>query len=183
MSKMSRRIVIDASVARAAGETEHPISQRCRLFLLDVLTIGHRVVMSEDIIREWNKHASRYSIKWLRSMRSHGKVIKVTPDASDLFERILAADWSVKDIAAMEKDMLLPLAALAADRLVASGDNRVRDRFAMAASGVGELGGITWVNPATAADHCGPWLHAGARHDDEQTLGALHTARQSADLV
>lgn len=177
MSKMSRRIVIDASVARAAGETEHPTSQRCRLFLLDVLTICHRVVLSEDIMREWNKHASRYSVKWLRAMRKRGKVIKVTPDAFDLFERILAtADWSAKDIAAMEKDMLLPLAALATDHLVASGDNRVRDRFAMAAADVAELGGITWINPATAADHCGTWLHGGARHDAEHTLGARRTA-------
>jgi hypothetical protein len=180
MSKMSRRIVIDASVARAAGETDHPTSQRCRLFLLDVLTICHRVALSQDITREWDKHASRYTIKWLRAMRSRGKVIRVTPAASDLFERVLAAaDWSAKDIAAVEKDMPLPLAALAADYLVASGDNRIRDRFARVAGEVDEVGGITWVNPGTADDHCGPWLHAGARHDDAQTLRHLGRTQES----
>lgn len=51
----------------------------------------------------------------------------------------------------------------------------------VAAGEVGEVGGITWVNPATVADHCGPWLHAGARQDDEQTLRALHTAQAVAN--
>lgn len=171
MSKMSRRIVVDASVARAAGETEHPTSQRCRQFLLDMLVICHKVVMSDDIAREWKKHASGYSIRWLAAMRSKGKVVKVTPLEPDLWQRIIAAaDWTVNDIAAMEKDLLLLLAALESDKLVASGDGKIRERFARAAIKVDSLAGITWVNPSLAEDHCRAWLNAGARHADELTL-------------
>jgi hypothetical protein len=171
VSKMSRRIVVDASVARAAGETEHPHSERCREFLLDMLLICHRVVMSDDITREWEKHASGYSVKWLRAMRKRGKVVRVTPEATGLMDRIAAAaDWSEKDMAAMEKDLLLLLGALATDRLVASGDGKVRDRFAKAAVSVAEIAPVTWVNPSLAEDHCGTWLHAGARHDDACAL-------------
>lgn len=176
MSKMSRRIVVDASVARAAGETEHPTSQRCRQFLMDMLAICHKVVMSDEIAVEWKKHASGYSIRWLAAMRSRGKVVKVTPAMSDLFDRVVAsAEWSANDMAAMEKDLLLLFAALATDKLVASGDDRVRGHFVKAAATVAEIAPITWVNPALAEDHCGGWLHAGARHDESLTLRAAHT--------
>lgn len=171
MSKMSRRIVVDASVARAAGETSHPVSSRCREFLNDMLIICHRVVMSDDIRREWDKHASVYSVRWLAAMRSKGKVVRVTPGPSDLMERIIsAAEWKTKDTAAMEKDLLLPLAALATDRLVASGDSRVRDEFAKAARLVDTLSSIVWVDPSKEEDHCGEWLRAGARHETTLTL-------------
>jgi hypothetical protein len=39
VSKMSRRIVVDASVARSAGGTSHPDSTLCREFLLAMLKI------------------------------------------------------------------------------------------------------------------------------------------------
>lgn len=171
MSRMSRRIVVDASVARAAGETTHPVSSRCREFLQDMLTICHRVVMSDDIQREWSKHASVYSTRWLAAMRSRGKVVKVTPGPSDFMEQITdATEWTPAEIAAMEKDLLLPLAAIETDRLVASGDSKVRDYFAKAARHVDSLSSIVWVDPSRSEDHCGKWLQAGARHGDAPTL-------------
>jgi hypothetical protein len=73
MSKMSRRIVVDASVAGAAGERSHPSSQMCRQFLLDMLTICHKAVMSPELMTEWGNHASNYSVRWLAAMRSKRK--------------------------------------------------------------------------------------------------------------
>lgn len=42
----SKRLVIDACVARSAGETDHPISAACRGYLLDILAICHKIVMT-----------------------------------------------------------------------------------------------------------------------------------------
>jgi hypothetical protein len=61
MSKMSRQIVVDASIARSAGDGIHPASQMSRQFLLDMMTICHRVVTSPDITLEWQKHTSRFN--------------------------------------------------------------------------------------------------------------------------
>jgi len=60
---MSRRIVVDASVARSAGETSHLDSVLCREFLQAMLKICHRVVLTPEIEREWRKHASRCTLQ------------------------------------------------------------------------------------------------------------------------
>lgn len=60
-----RRLVIDANVVRAAGETEHTVSSACRKFLDAVARFEHRVVMTTEIQQEWRDHASRYARKWL----------------------------------------------------------------------------------------------------------------------
>ena len=163
---------MDASVVRAAGETQHPTSSRCREFLLDILLICHRVVVSDDIMREWKKHASNYSLRWLAAMRSKGKIIHVVPAPSGLMVQIIeCAEWEEKEIAAMQKDLLLILAALGADRIIASGDTTVHDLFVRAAVTVDSISSIVWVNPSREEDHCGEWLTAGARHMQELTLG------------
>ena len=43
-----RRLVIDADVARSAGETEHPVSSACGKFLSTTTELGHRVVMTAE---------------------------------------------------------------------------------------------------------------------------------------
>jgi hypothetical protein len=172
MSKMSRRIVVDASVAASAGEHVHPSSQRCREFMLDMLTICHKVVMSKDIKTEWEMHASNFSIKWLAAMRGKGKVVHVQPEPGDLWDQIQGArEWTAKESAAMEKDLLLLVAALESDHLIASCDEKVRQLFAEAAVHLRHLKSIMWVNPTADDGHHGDWLHAGCRHDPVLSLG------------
>jgi hypothetical protein len=74
--KVSKRLVIDASVARAAGgeDATYPISVYCRDFLEAVLDLSHRVVMTPDIRDEWNKHQSRYACIWRRQMVAKKKL-------------------------------------------------------------------------------------------------------------
>lgn len=172
MSKMSRRIVVDASIAASAGMGSHPSSQRCRQFLLDMLFICHKVVTSKEISVEWKNHASKFSVGWLAAMRSRGKIVVVTPDSGDLLEHIvLLNEWTAKDIAAIEKDMLLILAALEADQLIASGDSTARELFARAAKLTDGIASIVWVNPVKESDNCGDWLKSGARYAVDLTLG------------
>ena len=173
MSKMSRRIVVDASVARSAGDGIHPTSRMSREFLLDMMTICHRVVTSSEISAEWRKHASGFTVRWLAAMRGKGKVVTVNPDPeSSVRQRILACSgFETKQMAAMEKDLLLLDAALSADRIVASSDQKVRDLFAAASAQVAQVATVTWVNPTAPEDDCLNWLKAGARSDDDKRLG------------
>jgi hypothetical protein len=72
----------------------------------------------------------------------------------------------------MEKDMLLILAALETDQLIASGDSTARDLFTKAASMMDTIASIVWVNPIKESDNCCDWLKSGARYTVDLTLGA-----------
>lgn len=50
---MGYTIVIDASVARAAGESGKPEPSACRATLLAMLTHNHKVAMSVSLRGEW----------------------------------------------------------------------------------------------------------------------------------
>ncbi len=65
--KKSKRLVIDSDVARSAGTKEDPISQSCREVLQAVLSICHKVVLTEDIFAEWKRHRSNFTFVWLKS--------------------------------------------------------------------------------------------------------------------
>src|SRR3954452_5022187 len=76
----SRRLVIDASIARAAGDSStHPTSRNCRDFLLIVLEICHRAVMTAPILEEWNRHQSRFASTWRKSMMARKKLEVLKP--------------------------------------------------------------------------------------------------------
>jgi hypothetical protein len=147
---MSRRIVVDASVARAAGTTEHPVSARSRDFLQTMLRVCHRVVMTPDLNREWRGHRSNFSYTWLGAMRRRGKVVDASVDderQTSLVGSVLDCDLTTKQRAAVEKDCLLVSAAWAADDLVASNDDKVRALLSRLTGASPDLARIIWVNP------------------------------------
>jgi hypothetical protein len=67
-NKHSKRLVIDACIAQAAGTTEHSSSKLSRECLSAVLNICHKIVMTPAISQEWNKHQSLFAKKWLRHL-------------------------------------------------------------------------------------------------------------------
>src|SRR5207302_9194650 len=75
----SQSLIIDASVARAAGpeEATHPTAKHCRDFLLAVADICHRIVLSDAIEAEWNSHQSGFARRWRRSMFARKKIDRV----------------------------------------------------------------------------------------------------------
>jgi hypothetical protein len=173
MTKMSRRLVVDASVARSAGTTEHPTSQLCRQFLNAMLTICHKVVMTDDIGREWRNHGSGYSISWLAAMQRRRKLLRVAP--SEEHSRLINAQLAAADLpdvrrAEIEKDLLLVLAALASDRIVASLDDRMRKLLGDLAPVSTVVGNLVWVNPATDEEAAVDWLERGARSEPARTI-------------
>lgn len=172
--KDSKRLVIDASIARSAGgeDATYSISIYCRDFLETVLDICHRVVMTPDIRDEWNKHQSKSARIWLRRMVAKKKLYPCEIVVDDgLWSQVEAVTENDKDRGAMIKDIRLIEAALATDKIVISLDETVRQLFKKASDRVDELKEIVWVNPAKAEEQAIFWLENGAAPENERKLG------------
>jgi hypothetical protein len=172
MKPGSRRIVVDASIARSAGKTEHPVSRSCREFLESVLKICHRVVMTPEIREEWKKHRSVFSAGWLASMTARRKVEVCDPQADPaMLEKLRQARLTERSEAAVRKDARLLEAALAADSTVASLDEEVRSLLKQISKQWGRIKPVVWVNPARPEEEVLSWLSAGAPMEKRKTLG------------
>lgn len=167
----ARRLVIDADVGGSAGESEHPVSRACRLFLEAVRKFGHHVVMTTAIWDEWRRHQSGFSQKWLVQMTGGRSVHWCDAGRDASLRSRIAGAVAVDRQPAADKDAHLIEAALSTDRLVASRDERARGIFRDAAGGVRELKPIVWVNPALPADKPVHWLENGARSEARRRLG------------
>ena len=172
-------LVIDASIARAAGDTSnHPTAQNCREFLQAVLSICHRMVLTTPIQEEWNKHQSRFARTWRKSMMARRKVEIVAVTAHQSLEkRINRVELDEFVAAIIEKDRHLIEAALATDKRVASLDDRVRQHLRDHAATLSEIQSICWVNPNIPTEASIAWLESGAPVENSRKLG--HTPPRS----
>ncbi len=147
-AKRSRLLVVDASVACSAGETEHPVSSCCRNALLAIRTICHRVVMTEAIRDEWNRHMSRFTRKWFRSMVARKKVHRCegvqVNRVDEAYERLSADEQD-----GLRKDLCLLEAACAGDGIVVTRDDAIREIWHKCHDQLGLSEPITWINPVT----------------------------------
>lgn len=176
--KFSRRIVIDTDIARSAGETDHPRSVTCREFLQAVVQICHRVVVTPDILFEWEKHRSRFTSRWLAAMAQKGKAVECEPaKMTDLREQFANDEIEKGSQAeAMLKDIHLIEAAIVNDRLVASLDENARQMFHnLASTSSKDLQSIVWVNPERSEDSAITWLREGAADVADRRLGVPET--------
>ena len=175
MKEPSKRLVIDASLARAAGplEAPHPLARQCRQFLESVLTVCHRIVWTPEIKAEWDKHQSSHARRWLVAMRSRRKVVSIEVAADqELCDGLKRAAGSERASRDMLKDSHLLEAALAADQIVVSLDDRVQADFVAAAEGLKEVQPIVWENPGQSPDALCGWLARGAPRTATNTLGS-----------
>lgn len=175
----SERLVIDASVARAAGPhgAIHPTAKRSRDFLLGVLDVCHRAVFSPQLTTEWNEHQSAFASQWRRSMFARKKIQPLEdPEDPELRQRIerAAADGGQRE--AMLKDIHLVETALASGMRVAALDETVRSCFRSASASVPRLRQLCWINPDNPSEGAVAWLQAGAPVDDFRTLGHKNTS-------
>ncbi len=174
LAKGSRRLVIDAAVARASGgeDAVYPTSKNCRDFLTAARTICHHIVMTPDISEEWNRHQSNFARRWRVSMEARKKVHHIEVTSQDkLYDKIECTTTSEKDCQAMFKDLHLIEAALSTDRIVISLDETARKLFSQTAQRVGELKSVMWVNPDKTEDRAIDWLEAGAKPDKNRQIG------------
>ena len=154
--KGGRRLVIDANVARSAGETKHPVSTSCREFLETATRFSHRVVMTTEIQEEWREHASKFARRWLVRMYARRLVHRCTVAGNDPFRQRIAG------VLPDAGDLHLLEAAIVTDRLVASQDERARAAFRRVSGKVREIQSVVWVNPTREAEAPIGWLSSGA---------------------
>ena len=141
-------MVVDASVARAAGRTDHNRSRACREFLRWVLEYCHQLAINADVDKEWRKHQSNFARQWRVAMVQKDKVKDLGhQDCSTLKNRIQALELNKPSLRAMQKDAFLIVAAQAADRVIVSVDNVARDLFEKHAKQLKTPLGIKWRNP------------------------------------
>ena len=175
--KDTKRVVIDTDVVKASGgeTTTHPTSKNCRDFLMTVRALNYRVVMSAEIRKEWNEHASNFARRWWGAMERRKKVCDIgnPPRDKNLRTKISSTARSEKQIETMEKDFHLLNAALATDQSIISLDETVRGLFARASQRVGEIRNIIWVNPDRVAEEEPiSWLQNGAPPEPHRQLSA-----------
>lgn len=169
----SRCLVIDASVAGAAGslETKHPKGRLCRDFLIAVRSVCHRIAWTADIAKEWEKHNSTFAQTWRVSMVNLRKLVNLDNQTLPAIREAIEEHCDDEHIRAIVlKDCHLVDAALAADGRIVSDDEQVRGHFASFASRIKSLQTIVWVNPAIEAEEAVNWLEQGALKDKNRRL-------------
>jgi hypothetical protein len=179
-------LVIDASIGGMTGgggtvAADSP-QGRCRRCLRAVQDNRYGIYFHPQTWEEWGRHRSEYSRQWLQGMYSR-KRLRVKNE-----EEISASVLSVRlqkligkkigyEILSeavytiMLKDCHLVEAALDADRVVISLDDRVRFHFKAVSEIVTEIGPIVWVNPDNTEEESVAWLEAGAEPEKHRQLG------------
>src|SRR5262249_34715086 len=149
-----------------------PTSKNCSDFLQEVLVICHQIVLTTEILEEWHRHKSRFASRRLASMfaRKKAKMIGSAED-QNLRDKIGQASQNEKARSAMLKDVHLLEAALVTDEIVVALDETVRALFIEAATNVGEIRNVVWINPDRADETPLPWLEDGAKSDKKRCLG------------
>jgi hypothetical protein len=160
--KKGRMVVIDADVARSAGETENQISRSCRNFLKLILENSHIIVTTDRLNAEWEMHQSNYFRKWKVIMVSRKLFKKIIIDENDGFEDNITALNLIKnkeDIAL--KDIHLIEAAIKAENFIASRDDTARNVFCEISDLLRVIRKIVWMNPVAIKNDQIEWLKAG----------------------
>jgi len=170
----SKRLVVDASVVQACVDerSEHPRSKNCRHFLLRIYTICHRVVLTEKIKEEWDRHTKGYARKWRSWMVAGKKLLRLeVPLRSDLEERVVSEfpEGNIRE--AVLKDLPLIEAALSTDLTIVSLDETAREHFRTLAARVGEFRNLVWVNPERIEEDPITWLQKGAKPERQKRFG------------
>jgi hypothetical protein len=167
-ARISKLLVIDASVMRAAGgeAATDPVPTHARDTLMAILHICHRVCLSTDLSEEWKRHQSRFARRWLTQMYANRKVVPCKPPSCQhLVEDIRSfRSTTESDIAAVEKDIHLIAAALTTPhRTILSWDNRVAAVFRKICTDTRTvtsraIAPMLWINPITDRDSLREWL-------------------------
>ena len=129
-AKRSRRLVIDADIARACGESGSTRAAVALEFLTSVFSICHRVVVTGQIAAQWDEHQSRRFRKWRAAMESRRKIVDLgDPKNRKMRSQILQIGFGPQHLAEASNDAHLLEAAEAADRVICSFDSTARGYF------------------------------------------------------
>jgi hypothetical protein len=169
----SRCLVVDASIAGAAGsrESQDLTGILCRDFLIAVRGVCHRIAWTETMRLEWDKHQTPFAQQWRVSMLNLKKLRPVESAATtDIHDALCEHCDDEAVLRILLKDRHLIGTALATDSRVASLDQRVRRHFETLATDIQALRTILWVNPAVAQEKAMEWVENGAPNEKARRL-------------
>jgi hypothetical protein len=168
------RIVVDTSVARAAGDSGDRTAQMCLNSLEAILEKpSHLAAFNQSLLREWFKeiedrrgrkrrYASSSASEWFLKMRRR---LVVLPERKDFINQCIQASASLAAASAIQKDLHLVDLAIQADHRVLSTDKKIVGHLRQLGKHVPEVCPILWVHPV---DHKAPaWLAGGAPARDD----------------
>jgi len=168
------RLVIDACVAQSAGDEKPTAAEacNCRDMLLEVYKNKHKMVLTDFIIDEWNRHQSRWSFTWRTEMYK-SSFFEYVRDCADgpLWQKIVLDMKNPFEVEQRHKDFGYIEAALVTDRTLISSDRKSRNAYSTIARTVTELRDIVYVNPCEPNDSPIGWIRNGAPSDDWRRLG------------
>ncbi len=170
--KAAKEIVVDASIGRSAGRTDHPVSKACRDFLIAFQEeTAHIVAMSPQTRAEWDRHRSRLSAAWLGAMvrARRANFLDIKQD-KELWKAFGDTDLPAAQYAAFHKDLHLIETAMQTQQRVASCDDTVRAICPKCLDIKEEIGEIAWVNPVHETEKPVEWLLAGAPREEPRLL-------------
>jgi hypothetical protein len=182
--KTSRRLIIDASVARSATMSQDPTSTACREFLQEVFSICHRAVLTHEIEREWQYAAleihskadearSRFLVGWMGAMARKGKLLRpLVVQNTALRKKINHLGLPEQDRLAISEDVHLIEAALASDHVVISRDDAVYKLLRGITGSCPEIRKVVWCNPVALGYEALEWLRNRAAPVKAWQLGA-----------
>lgn len=162
------RIVVDASVAKAAGAGRPdagPPSPAC-VRALDAIAKhpSLRVATSWALKQEWDRHGRAYASKWLATQLSRKRVhIERTTWEGEVGLIDAAQDLPGRGGEAVAKDAHLVGLAMLTDRRVLSLDDQQRGLLEALAPRLPALTTLHWASPK--APETLPWLDSGAPED------------------
>lgn len=137
-----------------------------------ILDISHKAAFSGDIKAEWKKHWSRFARKWYKTMIAKKKIDTFDIEEDQSFpDRINSSSLIEEHKLAAIKDLILIRAALKADKIIASYDDRARGHYRTLSENMVEIRKICWVNPTKAEENVIPWLRNGAKAEKSRMLG------------
>jgi hypothetical protein len=175
---LGKKLVIDASIARAAGGKSaiQAQSKDCRDCLQAMLEHRHKMVMSAELKAEWDKHQSRFAKTWRSQMLARRRFVALqTPLNASLIKTISDCIDEVTETipqreAGMKDIHLLEAALLSDQRVLSLDDNTARKIFARVAQKLPDMTQLIWVNPVNPDEQAMRWLELGALEDPSRYL-------------
>jgi hypothetical protein len=169
----ARHLVVDADVLQSASEKSGDAKAvACRKALEAIRQVRHFVVQTPRLEEEWDNHASEYSLDWLVQMESRRRVVHAAQEPETGLQGALQKLVVTPEVLAiMVKDCHLLEAALAADRVVISKDEKAYAHFYRASDSIRQIRPVMWASPMRVADECATWLLAGAKPETKRQIG------------
>lgn len=144
------KFIVDADIIRSAGYSEHPVSSTSRTILNEIKDSNSNAVYCSTLMKEWKKHRSTYSTKWIATMMSKKRLLFI---ASDIEAKVFLENLEnskEKNIAL--KDVHLIDLAIASDKIIFSNDLNAKNAFSNLLDKRHNFKNIYWLSPKKDID-------------------------------